>query len=121
MKTTNGRSSTSNRVLIVDNQGIMAAGLKTLISGDVTLEVLRDAKADEQNLVQEIQRIKPDTIILILESQEINPGHLLDLLADFSRLRIIQISTDSNAIDVFDREHVITQSQESLISKLRLE
>jgi len=105
----------------VDNQGIMGAGLETLISGDADLEVLGVAMADEQNLVQEIQRIQPDTIILILESEVISAGRLLDSLSDYGRLRIIQVSTESNVIGVYDKQHVVTQNQDSLISKLKLE
>lgn len=120
MKTTNGRSITSNRVLVVDNQGIMGAGLVNLISGDPTFDVLGVTNTNEEILVQEIWQIQPDIIILILESEGISPCRLLDLLEGYGRLRIILVSVDNNDIGVYDRQHTITQNQDSLISKLRL-
>ena len=119
MHTKTGRSATFNRILVVDNQGVMGAGLETLLSGDAALEVWGVALAGEQALVQEIQRIEPDVIILIRESQEVSPGRLLDLLADYGRLRIISVSMNSNAIEVYNKQPVIPTNYVTLIDQLK--
>ena len=121
MKKTNGRSTIFNRVLVVDNQGIMGGGLEKLISHDKDLEVWGIAAQYEQTLVQEIERIQPDIIILILESQLISPCRLLGLLRDYGRLRIIVVSDDSNVMDVYDKQQVTAHNQGSLLAELKPE
>jgi chemotaxis response regulator CheB len=121
MKTINGRSTTFNRVLVVDNQGIMGAGLEKLISADQAIEVLGIVVPDEPTLVQEIWRIQPDIIILISESEVISPCQLLERLGDYGRLRIILVSENSNVMDVYDKQQITARNQDSLLAQLKPE
>lgn len=121
MEAPNGRSATSNRVLVVDNQGIMGAGLEKLLAGDQALEVSGITTRNELILVQEIQRLQPDTIILVLESEIISPCRLLELLQYYGRFRIIMVSINSNNIEVYDRQEIVACNQDSLLTKLKLE
>lgn len=118
MEMTDGRSTTANRVLIVGNQGIMGAGLENLLSGEQALDVLGVEAQNEDTLLENIRQIKPDTIILILESQSMSPCRLLEALPDYGRLRIISVSAESNVFDVYERKHITAQNQDSLLSHL---
>jgi DNA-binding NarL/FixJ family response regulator len=119
MKAINGRSTAFNRVLVIDNQGIMGAGMEKLLAGDQALEVIGVATLNEQTLVQEIWQLQPDTIILTLESEVINPYRLLEVLQDYGHLRIILASVNSNVMDIYDRQQITANNPGSLIARLR--
>ncbi len=119
MDATNGRSATFNRVLIVDNQGIMGAGLERLLSEEPALEVFGVTVDGEKMLIQEIWRLQPDSIILIEESEGISPIRLMKLLKDYGRLRIIVVSTNSNVFEVYDKQQILTGSYLTLMEQLK--
>lgn len=102
------RSAKFNRVLIVDNQGMMGAGVERLLAADLSLEVIGVVAKNEATLVKEIWRLQPDTIILTLESHGASPLLLLELLYDYGRLRIIVVSAKDNTFEVYDKQQIIT-------------
>ena len=118
MNTTTKRFAMCNRVLIVDNQAIMGAGLEQLLSGSQVIEVSGITMQNERALVEMVWQVQPDTIILILESQCISPGRLFDLLQNYGRLRIILVSANSNVIEVFDRQQIMTIDHVALLDQL---
>lgn len=106
MDTTTDWSAVSNRILIVDNQGMMGAGLESLLSTEKSLEVLGITINNGADLVHEIWRMRPGTIILIAESQPVTPIRLLELLADYGRLRIISVSMNNNNVTIYEKQQV---------------
>ena len=118
MNTTDSHAATTNRVLILGNEGMMGAGLEYLLSGDQTLDVFGIEAQRECALLEKIQQIKPDIIILVLESQVISPCRLLEALPDYGRIRIILVSAESNTFDVYERQPITAQNQDSLLSCL---
>ncbi len=117
----NGRSPTSNRILITDNQELLGAGLEKLLSNDKSLEVCGVPTQDETALIGEIWRLQPDTVILTIEAAVTSPARLLMLLQDYGRLRIILVSVDSNLLEIYDRQEVIAHNRISLLANLRPE
>ena len=108
MNAQTGRSATFNRVLIVDNEGIMGAGLESLLSEE-----------RESDLIQEIKRFQPDIIILILESYGLSPGRLLELLGDYGRLRFILVSIESKMFEVYDKQQSFESNRITLLEQLK--
>jgi DNA-binding NarL/FixJ family response regulator len=119
MNIISSRSVNFNRVLIVDNQGLMGAGMEKLLSEEPSLEVFGITTESETALVQNISRLQPDIIILILESQETTPIRLLELLLDYGRLRIIRVSLNSNMFEVYEKQQMITNSWVTLLSQVK--
>ena len=105
------------RVLVVDNESIMGAGLEKLLSREPLVEVVGINTEDEMSLVQNISRLLPDIIILILESQSVTPIRLLELLNDLGNLRIVLLSTDSNFCEVYDKKKMSTTSWMALLGQ----
>jgi DNA-binding NarL/FixJ family response regulator len=120
MNIISSRSVNFNRVLIVDNQGLMGAGMEKLLSEEPSLEVFGITTESETALVQNISRLQPDIIILILESQETTPIRLLELLLDYGRLRIIRVSLNSNMFEVYEKQQMITNSWVTLLSQVKI-
>lgn len=107
-----------NRVLIVDNQGIMGAGMEELLSKEPSLEVFGISTASETALVQNISRLQPDTVILTLESKGTTPTRLMELLYDYGRLRIIRVSMNSNIFEIYEKQKIILNSVDTLLSQI---
>jgi DNA-binding NarL/FixJ family response regulator len=118
MKTKNGRSPTHNRILVVDNDEILGAGLENLLSNEESLKVWGVATQEESVLIDEIQRSQPDTVILIAESKLSNPTRLFTLLPGYGRLRIILVSIDSNILEIYDKQQITANNWLSLVTKL---
>lgn len=114
------RSVNFNRVLIVDNQGIMGAGMEKLLSEEPSLEVFGITTESETILVQNIFRLQPDIIILISEFQETTPIRLLNLLYDYGRLRIITVSMYRNVFEIFDKQQITTKNWATLLGQLAI-
>ena len=110
-----------NRLLVVDHQKILGAGLEHLLSGEESLEVYGFSTQDESALVDEIWRIRPDVIILMAESQLTTPSRLLTLLPDYGRLRIILLDLDSNIFEIYDKQRFTANDWLSFVTKLRLD
>lgn len=111
MESFNGRSMGCNRVLVVDNQPLMGAGLERLLAAEEQLQVIGVTFRSEEELVQDIWRTTPDILILTVEPQPINPYHLWQQLADYGRLCIIQISLYSNTVQIFDMQQLTIHDQ----------
>ena len=114
------RSATFNRVLIVDTQGIMGASLEKFLSEEPFIEVYGLVWEEDTDLVGEIYRLQPDTVVLILESEVMSPSQLLDALPNYGRIRIILVSAISNIIDVYDRDHILADNPGAFIEQLRV-
>ena len=114
------RSATFNRVLIVDTQGIMGASLEKFLSEEPFIEVYGLVWEEDTDLVGEIYRLQPDTVVLILESEVMSPSQLLDALPNYGRIRIILVSAISNIIGVYDRDHILADNPGAFIEQLRV-
>lgn len=121
MEITDGRSATFNRVLIIGNQGMMGAGLEHLLSNEAALDVFGIEAYPEPLLLEQIRHIQPDTIILVSDSQPTRPGWLFDQLANYGRLRIISVNSQSNIFDVYERQPILAENQRSLIDQIKPE
>ena len=100
----------------MDNQSIMGAGMEKLLSGVPSLEVMGIDLENEATLVQDISRLLPDIVIMIVESQGTTPVRLLELLDDYGRLRIILLSMTSNCFEVYEKRPVVARNWASLIN-----
>lgn len=111
MESLNGRSIGCNRVLIVDNQPLMGAGLERLLAAEEQLQVIGVTFRSEEQLVQDIWRATPDILILTVEPRPISPYQLWQQLAGYGRLCIIQISLYSNTVQIFDMQQLTIHDQ----------
>jgi len=103
----NGRSQECNRVLIVDNQPLMGAGLERLLAAEDRLQVFGVTAPTPDDLVEAIRQAVPDVLVMTKETQPIDPYQLYQRLGDYGRLRIIQISLHSNTIQVFEMKQLV--------------
>ena len=119
MKSANGRYTSTNRVLVIDNRSIMGAGVETLLSNSGQLQVVGTTPQDEADLVASIWQLSPDVIILSSQAQLTDPVRLLNLLKDYRSFRLIVVSEDDNTMEVYEKRQMTARQQSDLTTAVQ--
>lgn len=114
MKSANGRYTTTQRVLVIDNRSIMGAGVETLLSNAGHLQVIGTTPQDETDLVSDVWQFSPDVIILSNQSQLVDPVRLMILLKNYRSYRLIVVSENDNTMEVYEKRQVTARQRSDL-------
>lgn len=91
------------RVLILENEMILSAGIEQLLRNAAAIEV-HGLQPDSQNRILEtIRQLKPDTVILNRQSTFTNALELLYFFEGDYPEQIIEISPQSEQVQVYER------------------
>lgn len=104
------------RILIVENELLLGAGIEHLLTGEADLDVTGIAGADEAILLKEIKHFQPDVVILDRATCLIHPTKLLAQLQDYPHLRVIVISADDNTVQIFEKQQILVTRIRDLAS-----
>lgn len=107
------------RVLVVENGSILCAGIQSLLTGKLDLEVFGVCPRDTVELIQEIQRRPADLVILHESMHLADPGELLAVLEACPRLRVVVVSLHTNSVQVYQKQHVLITGIADLVSTIR--
>jgi DNA-binding NarL/FixJ family response regulator len=92
------------RILILDHLMLVGAGIQTFLTGEADLDVIGISPDNQESLAQEVNRLRPDVIILDEASRLAGPIKLMFLLKDMPKLRIVLISANDNRVRIFRKE-----------------
>ncbi len=87
----------TNRLLLLNNQSVLAAGLLALLKGVENLEVV-DVAADDPTVAEAIDGFKPDIILL---DGKYNSCFIALLLERNPAARIIPLTVDRSEIGIY--------------------
>lgn len=118
-KSANGRYTTTQRVLVIDNRSIMGAGVEALLSNSEKLRVIGTTPEDETDLVRHVWQFLPDVIILSNQSQLTDPVHLLTLLNNYRSFRLIVVSEDDNTMEIYEKRQTIASHRSDLATAVQ--
>lgn len=107
------------RVLIVENQLLLGAGLQNLLSGETDLDVIGISPRNQLELVQKIRQIQPDVVFLDKDSRLTNATDLLTFLENFSKLRVIVVNANDNLAHIYIKKQILATPTAQLISIVR--
>jgi len=107
------------RVLIVENQTLLGAGVHSLVGDETGLEVRGVSPHDRAELIRDIQSFQPDIVILNKASQLMAPLNLLAALEDHSRLQLIVVSADDNRVCIYDKRQLLVKRAADVIDIIR--
>ena len=100
---TRKRLRVPTRVLILENEMILSAGIEQLLRNAAAIEV-HGLQPDSQNRILEtIRQLKPDTVILNRQSTFTNALELLYFFEGDYPEQIIEISPQSEQVQVYER------------------
>jgi DNA-binding NarL/FixJ family response regulator len=106
------------RVLIVENQLLLGAGLQSLLIDETDLDVIGTSPSDQPELVEQIKRIRPDVVLLDVDSRLTDPADLLTCLENYPKLRVLVVSSDDHLIRIYDKQEVLIRGASQLANLL---
>lgn len=107
------------RVLVVENQLLLGAGLQNLLSGEIDLDVIGISPRNQLELVQKIRQIQPDVVFLDKDSRLTDATDLLIFLENFSKLRVIVLNANDNLARIYIKKQTLVTPTARLISIIR--
>lgn len=107
------------RVLVVENQLLLGAGIQKFLSDEADFEVIGSSPSDQLDLVREIRQLRPDVVFLDIDSRLADAIDLLNFLEDFPDLRVILVSTDHDRIQIYTRREVLIHHPTDLFGIIR--
>ncbi len=107
------------RVLILENQLLVGAGLQVLLSREADLEVFGIPFLNSEDLARVINESEPDVIVLDEIGHLTRLTGLLPLLNNVSKLRIVVVSSQDNLIRIYNKHEVLVTHASQLINIIR--
>jgi DNA-binding NarL/FixJ family response regulator len=99
------------RVLVVENQRLLGAGIEQLLRRETELEVIGVMPGDGETLLQAICRTRPDVVVLDEATTDLQ--RLSALLQDHPGLMVVLLSADDHLVRTYEaRQVVVTQAVE---------
>jgi DNA-binding NarL/FixJ family response regulator len=94
------------RVLVVENQLLLGAGLQSLLTNKTGLDVTGISPGDQEELVREIRRSQPDVVLLNADSRLADPADLLALLGNDPAGRVLAFNANNNLVRIYTKQEV---------------
>ena len=91
------------RVLVVENEQLLGAGLLNLLSNEADLDVIGISPHNELELVQEIRRLQPDIVFLNKDSGLTDAIDLLSFLENLSELRVVVVNASNYLARIYSK------------------
>ena len=93
------------RVLIVENESLLGAGIERLLAGETGLNVGGVTPPNETALIDTIKHLQPDVIILDEASLLTTPVKVLIDLLDYPKLWVVTVSANDNRVQISNKQH----------------
>ena len=106
------------KVLILENDSVLNAGVKSLLLGNIHLNVYGAVCTNVGDLNLTIDQIKPDIIIADETDSHLNSVEILDFLKVYPGVKTILINLEDNQIEVYDKKQVFVKVFNDFLSEL---
>jgi DNA-binding NarL/FixJ family response regulator len=109
------------RVLIIENEQLLGAGVEKLLRRDSGFKVDGITVSDELELVAKVRQFEPDVVVLDEATMLTDPLRLLNLLGDFPKLRVIAVSADDDRVYIYNKRLVVAKRAADLADLIHSE
>ncbi|MCB0170414.1 MAG: hypothetical protein KDJ97_07665 [Anaerolineae bacterium] len=107
------------RVLIVENDLLLGAGVEHLLIRETNLEVIGISPQNEEELFRKIRRLQPEIIILDETTYLTQSNRLLTTLRQDHDFHLIIVNADKNIVYIYHKYTVMLRQISDLIEVLR--
>ena len=107
------------RVLIVENQTLLGAGVHSLLGDETGLEIRGISPHDQTELIQDVRCFQPDIVIMDKVGHLIAPLNLLAALENHSQLQVIVVSADDNQVCIYDKRQLLVRQAADFLDMIR--
>ena len=106
-------------VLVLQRNLLLSSGIESLLSKDLGLIVETIALGENKNLIREIERYKPQVVVMDEKLAHSQFSILLDLLDGFPELCVMVADEKENQVHVIDKYVVSLGRAGDLVSAIR--
>ena len=114
-----GKRTNLRRVLIVENSLLLGAGVQSLLAGQADLDVIGISPKDQAELIQEIERFRPEVVVLDEVTPLADTARVLTFLEVCPELRVVVLSANSNLVRLYHKQRILVTQASDLITVLR--
>ena len=107
------------RILIIENQLLVGAGIHVLLAGEVDMEVIGISAPNSEELAQAINNSEPDVIVLDELSHLTCLSRLFSFLNDLPKLRIVVVGAQGNRVRIYNKQEVLITCASQLANIVR--
>ena len=108
---------TRKRVIVVESEKLLSAGVYSLLSVNGHLEV-EGVILEEQNFLDAVKRFQPDVVIM---DESILAQHIqgyMTFLKEFPRMRTIVLNLGTNSVQVCDQQLIHVEHFDDFLGQI---
>ena len=113
------RENAVKRVLIVENDLLLGAGIERLLSQNANIELLGLASARDIDFAKHINQFKPDVIVMDEASYLASSIRPLTLLKNCPSLRVVMVNTNDTLVHIYDKQQIRVTQMTELVNVVR--
>lgn len=118
-----GRSVDKIRVLVANRPRLMRELVVATLADQSDIEIVGEIASDAE-ITEHVDRLRPDCLVITLESPESRPGLCGFLLGRYPRMKILAVAPEKNTgcffwaiVDIRSRQ--VQSSQDAILNALR--
>lgn len=112
-----------NRILILDKEHLLGAGVESLLSQEENITIMglaTDFSIDQnQYLKQEIEQFRPDVVILNNDLLKVYFNLLVGLINLYPEMKFIVVNPLDNRLHVYEKREITIACSDDLVSIIR--
>ena len=109
----------TQQILVVENNLLLGAGLENLLSRETNLKITGIAPRGEEELIEQIKKLRPAIVILDEATYLTHSVRLLAYLRILQKFRLVIVSANSNLIQIYHKENILLTQTIDLIKILQ--
>lgn len=103
------------KVLVLENEFLLNAGLRSLLSKEEDLEVMAAKFTGQTEIFQIIDTFQPDVVVMEEELVE-NGGMLVTSMKGHPNLKAIVVHWENNQIEIYESQKVVIRELQDFLS-----
>lgn len=104
------------RVLILENEFLLNAGVRSLLSKQENLEVLTAKFTSHTEIFHIIDAFRPDVLVMDEEGLIEGGGALVTSLKGYPKLRTVVVLWEDNQVQIYDSEKVMIRGLDDFLA-----
>lgn len=106
------------RVLVIETEALLSAGLVCLMKAQEGLEVHTVEFQNVSALVEVIQSLNPDVIVIDANFLADNVYDFLPIWVEFPKVRVVSMSLNDNNLQVYDKRSLQVKQSKDFFSAI---
>lgn len=107
------------RVLVVFGEPLLGAGVESILSQDLDLEVKTTTLLSYEFLNEEIDQFQPDVVILDDDLKIPSTPKLMRILNGFPGVRLLLVNMRDNRLYVYNKQEIVIAHPTDLLATIR--